>query len=181
METFSAPKELLENQDYSIQREQSLRGLDLNAIDAPMREIIHSFAKLPYCFTLQCCYGHFLYAGQENRHNLDPLPVSDNITTIEYRIAYVAICIENSRLGKELLGRLGKTPAIDPAYIQFGSAEWFWKRQVNSYTLQVEPQRFQQKDTCLMTYKEALYLEKVKQSFLIQLQQLIQDACAAWT
>ncbi len=174
METFSAPKELVENPDYAGQREHSLQGLDLSAIDVPMKEIIRSFTKLPYCFTLQCCYGHFLYAGQENRHNLEPLPVSGAITTVVYRIAYVAVCIENSRLGKALLERLGKLPALDPAYIQFGCAEWFWTRQVNSYALQVEPQRFKEKDTCMVEYKEALHLEKIKQSFFIQLKQLIQ-------
>jgi hypothetical protein len=181
METFSAPRELLENPDYTAQREQSLRSLDLSAIDAPIKELIHSFAKLSYCFTLQCCYGHFLYTGQEDRHNLDPLPVSGNISTIEYRIAYVAVCIENSRLGNDLLERFTKLPALDPEYIQFGSAEWFWKRQVNSYALQVEPQRFKQKDTCLVTYAEALHLEKVKQSFFIQLKRLIQEALAICT
>jgi len=76
-------------------------------------------------------------------------------------------------LGKELLGRLEQITAIDPEYIQFGCAEWFWTRQVNSYALQVEPQRFKQKDSCLVAYKEALHLEKVKQSFFIQLKQLI--------
>jgi hypothetical protein len=176
METFSAPKELLENPHYLGQREHSLRSLDLNAIDVPLKEMIRSFAKLPYCFTLQCCFGHFLYTGQVNRHNLEPLPVSDNTTTIEYKIAYVAVCIENSRLGKELLERLGKIPALDPEYIQFGCAEWFWARQVNSYALQVEPQRFKDKDTCVVAYKEALHLEKVKQSFFIQLNQLIREA-----
>lgn len=181
METFSAPKRRIENPHYKGQREQSLRSLDLNAIDVPMKEIIRSFAKLSYCFTLQCCCGHFLYAGQENPHNLEPLPVSDKVTTVKYKIAYVAVCIENSRVGSDLLERLGKLPALDPGYIQFGCAEWFWKRQVNSYVLQVEPQRFKQKDTCLVAYAEALHLEKVKQSFFIQLKKLIQDACSAGT
>ena len=181
METFSAPKELVENPHYSVQREHSLRSLDLEAIDTPIKEIIRSFAKLSYCFTLQCCFGHFLYVGQENPHNLEPLPVLDSFTTIEYRIAYVAICFENSHLGNELLERLGDLPALDPGYIQFGCGEWFWKRQVNSYVLQVEPQRFKQKDTCLVAYKEALHLENIKQSFFLQLEQLIQDACSAYT
>lgn len=175
METFSEPKELVKNPHYAGQREHSLRRLDLEAIDAPLKEIIRSFAKLPYCFTLQCCYGHFLYDGQKHRHNIEPLPVSGSITTVEYRIAYVAVCIENSRLGKALLERLGKIPALDPEYVQFGCAEWFWTRQVNSYALQVEPQRFKQKDTCMVEYKEALHLEKIKQSFFVQLEQRIRE------
>ncbi len=36
---------------------------------------------------------------------------------------------------------LRQIPAIDPEYIQFGCAEWFWEAQVNSYALQVEPMR----------------------------------------
>jgi hypothetical protein len=181
METYTATKALVENLHYIAQREQSLRDLDINAIDVPIKEMIRSAMKIPFCFTLQCCYGHFLYAGQENAHNIKPLPVSDSITAIEYRIAYVAVCIENSRLGKELLEHLEQIPAIDPEYIQFGCAEWFWKRQVNSYALQVEPSRFQTKDTCLVEYNEAIHLEKVKRQYFIQLNQLIQEALSGLT
>ena len=181
METFSEPKELVENPHYSGQREHALRSLDLETIDAPIKEIIRSFSKLSYCFTLQCCYGHFLYAGQENPYNLEPLPVLDSVTTIEYRIAYVAFCVENRHRGNELLECLRDLQALDPGYIQFGCGEWFWKRQVNSYVLQVEPQRFNQKDTCLVAYKEALHLEKIKRSFFIHLEQRIQEACSAYT
>ena len=118
--------------------------------------------------------GIFYMPGRKIGTISSPCLFQAAITTVEYRIAYVAVCIENSRLGKALLERLGKLPALDPAYIQFGCAEWFWTRQVNSYALQVEPQRFKEKDTCMVEYKEALHLEKIKQSFFIQLKQLIQ-------
>jgi len=181
METYTATKALVENPHFTDQRDRSLQELNIDAIDVPIKEIIRSANKIPYCFTLQCCCGHFLYAGQENRHSLEPLPVSDTITSIEYRIAYVAVCIENSRLGKEFLEHLEQIPAIDPEYIQFGCADWFWARQVNTYTLQVEPQRFKEKDSCLVGYKEALHLEKVKQSFFTQLKQLIQETVSLQT
>jgi hypothetical protein len=175
METFTAIKKLLEDPQFASQRERSLDRLDINAIDVPIRATIRSIAGLPYCFTLQCCFGHFLYAGQNNRHNLDPLPVSSRLTNIEYRIAYVALCIDNSPSGKRFLENLEQIPAIDPQYIQFGCAEWFWARQVNSYALQVEPIRFMAQDTCVIEYHEARHIEKIRNQFFAQLDQLLQE------
>ena len=48
-------------------------------IDEPIIEIVNAFNTLPYCFTLQSCYGHFVYSGQKSSHNLEPLPVTDTI------------------------------------------------------------------------------------------------------
>ena len=98
--------------------------------------------QLPYCFTLQNCYGHFVYNGQKDTHNLDPLPAQDIITEVEYRSACIAFCIENSALGRGLFDALKGTTAIDPENVQFFCAEWFWEKQINSYALQVEPNRF---------------------------------------
>ena len=175
METFTEPKNLVDDPHYFEQRQRSLLDLDINTIDIPIAEIISSFTKLPYCFTLQSCYGHFLYTGQEDKNGIERLPVSDSITAIEYKIAYVAICIENSRLGKGLLQSLEQIPTIDPEYIQFGCAEWFWTRQVNSYALQVEPIRYMTKDKILIDYNEALHVEKVRNKFFAQLNKLIQE------
>ncbi len=173
METFTELKDLVDNPHYQEQRQQSLLNLDVNTLDAPIAEIIGSFTKLPYCFTLQSCYGHFLHAGQKDSRDTEPLPVSESIKTIEYRIAYVAICIENSELGSNLLKNLEKIPTIDPEYIQFGCAEWFWKRQINSYALQVEPKRHMTKDTAFVDYNEALHIEKVRNEFFVNLNKLI--------
>jgi hypothetical protein len=175
LETFSEPKNLVDDPHYLKQRQRSLLNLDINAIDNPIAEIIGSFMKLPYCFTLQSCYGHFLYIGQEDIYGIERLTVSDNIAAIKYRIAYVAICIENSRLGKGLLQCLERIPTIDPDYIQFGCAEWFWTRQVNSYALQVEPTRYMTKDTIIINYNEALHIEKVRNKFFAHLNRLIQE------
>lgn len=37
------------------------------------------------------------------------------------------------------MGSFGAITAIEPDYLQFGSADWFWERWLNSYALQVEP------------------------------------------
>ncbi|GAH03659.1 unnamed protein product, partial [marine sediment metagenome] len=145
--------------------QESLTSLDLNTIDAPIIEIIDGFSKLPYCFTLQSCYGHFLHKNQENPKNIEPLPISDSIARVKYRIAYIALCIQNSDLGRVLFQHLRRIPVIDPEYIQFGCAEWFWKRQVNSYVLQIEPKRYITKDTGSVSYQEALHIEMVRNEF----------------
>jgi len=128
METFTEFKPLADNLLYQKQREKSLSGLDINNIDAPIIEIINSFAKLPFCFTLQSCYGHFVYKNQKNPKNVEPLPGFDDISNVVYRIAYIALCIQNDDRGKILLEKLSNIPSIDPKYVQFGCAEWFWKK-----------------------------------------------------
>jgi hypothetical protein len=93
---------------------------------------------------------------------------------VEYRIAYIAFCIENSLLGRELFEALKEITAIDPENVQFCCAEWFWKRQVNSYALQVEPDRLKGKDTAILDYKEALHIEKIRNEFFIRLYELLE-------
>ncbi|MBT4088965.1 MAG: hypothetical protein HN580_21345 [Deltaproteobacteria bacterium] len=176
METFTEPKEMVENPYYQEQRQKSLRSLTDDMIDAPIIKIIHGFNRLPYCFTLQCCYGHFVYNGQNNSHNLESLPIKDIIAKVEYRIAYIAFCIENSLLGRELFASLKEITAIDPQYIQFCCAEWFWKGQVNSYALQVEPDRYKHQDTATFGFKEALHVEKMRNKFYIRLHELLENA-----
>jgi hypothetical protein len=172
METFTELKELAENPHYQVQRQKSLCDLTDDMIDGPIIDLINRFNKLPYCFTLQSCYGHFVYNGQKDSHNLEPLPVKDTIAKVEYRIAYIAFCIENSLLGRKLFNALNKITTMDPKNVQFCCADWFWKRQVNSYALQVEPDRFKRKDTAVLDYKEALHIEKIRNEFFVQLYDL---------
>ena len=174
MKTYTEPKELVENPDYQMQREKYLSKLYKNIIDAPIRDLINSMNKLPYCFTLQSCCGHFVYKGQEDTHNLEPLPKNDTVDRVKYRIAYIAFCVENSNPGRELLTELKEIPCLDPDNIQFCSAGWFWEKQVNSYALQVEPDRFKDQDTALLNYKEALRIEQVRHDFFDQLRKLFQ-------
>lgn len=130
---------------------------------------------MPYCFTLQSCYGHFLYENhQEDPYNIDPLPATGLIARVEYRIAYVAFCLENNDSGRVLLYALGGLPAIDLENIQFCSADWFWERQVNSYALQVEPRRFRHEDTAVLSYEEALSVEQTRNSFFVSLKKLLE-------
>ena len=174
METFTEPKELVENPRYQDQRKKSLAGLSDDMIDIPIIELINAFNKLPYCFTMQSCYGHFIYDGQNDSHNLEPLPITDTIARVKYRIAYICFCIENSALGRGLIEALKEITAIDQENIQFCCAEWVWKRQVNSYALQVEPDRFKRKDTAKLDYGEALHIENIRNKFFVQLQELVQ-------
>jgi len=173
LETFTDPKKLTENPNYKKQREKTLANLTDGMIDPPIIEIIKGFNKLPYCFTMQSCYGHFLYNGQRDPHNLVPLPITKNISRVEYRIAYIAFCIENSDSGRSLLKALKEITVIDPENIQFCCAEWFWKRQVNSYALQVEPDRFKCEDKAMLDYQEALNIEKIRNEFFIRLKELL--------
>ncbi len=173
MKTFTEAKELVENPHYEEQRRISLAELTDVMIDVPIVEHVMLFNMLHYCFTLQSCYGHFLYDGQENPHNLDPLPVTNAITTVEYRIAYIALCIEKNDPGRRLLGALKEVSTINPKNIQFGSADWFWGKQVNSYALQVEPDRFKRKDKAVLSYEEALKIERIRNQFFVRLGELL--------
>ena len=175
METFTEAKELTENPHYEKQRQKHLLGLTDVIIDKPIIKIINGFNKLAYFFTMQSCYGHFLYNGQNDQHNLNSLPVTKTIAKVEYRIAYIAFCIDNIESGKKLLKALKEITVIDSENIQFCSAEWFWKRQVNSYALQVEPERFKHKDTAMLDYREALHIEKIRNEFFIRLYELLEN------
>ena len=175
METFTKPRELVESPHYREQRRTCLAELEEATLDAPVIELVRAFNRLPHCFTLQSCYGHFLYNGQHDARNLEPLPIAGTITRVEYRIAYMALCVENSASGKKLLKGLREVTALDPENIQFGSADWFWERQVNSYALQVEPVRFMYQDRAILGYREALRIEQVRDAFLIRLQALLQQ------
>lgn len=174
METFTEPKSLVENPHYRDQRQKSLASLSDGMIDEPIIELINAFNNLPYCFTLQSCYGHFVYSGQNDPQNLESLPLTDTISRVEYRIAYIAFCIENSDRGRKFLEVLKGIPEIDPENIQFGCAGWFWERQVNSYALQVEPDRFKSEDKAIVDYREALRLEKIRNEFFVQLRVILE-------
>lgn len=174
METFTDLKEFVANPHFNEQRQQSLSQLNIEQIDSPIVDVVSGFARLPYCFTLQSCYGHFLHSHQKDDYNIDALPIADSIVNVDYRIAYIALCIENSSSGKILFEDFRRIPETDPEYIQFGCAEWFWERQVNSYALQVEPKRYMRKDKVRVGYREALHLERVRNRFFDQLNKLLQ-------
>ncbi|MFC1563491.1 hypothetical protein ACFL6G_01085 [candidate division KSB1 bacterium] len=173
METFTEIKPFVNNPYYQKQRERALRSLDINKIDPPIRELIEGFNDIQYCFTMQCCFGHFVHEYQNDERNIEPISSFHNVKEIKYRIAYVALCIENSNQGKQLFQDLKTLTSIDPDYVQFGCAGWFWKRQVNLYALQVEPDRYKTKDEAFIGIQEGLHVEKIRDEFFRQLQRII--------
>jgi hypothetical protein len=175
METFIEPRELVNNPGFEKQRQRTLADLTDDMIDAPIVSVVRELNNLPFCFTLQCCYGHFVYDGRWDQHNLDPLPASEKISRVTYRIAYMAFCIDDCEAGRDLLDHLEHITTLDPENIQFCSAGWFWSRQVNSYALQVEPDRFKHKDKAVLDYKEALYIENLRNKFFPRLEKMLQD------
>ena len=92
---------------------------------------------------------------------------------VEYRIAYVAVCIAEGAEGLSLLQDLQAITAVDPERIQFGCADWFWERHVNSYALQVEPERYRFKDSVQIGYQEALRIQRTRDVFWAKLQELL--------
>ena len=175
METFTKIKEFEKNPNYHKQRQKSINNLNTDIIDKPIINLIKWFLELPYCFTLQSCYGHFVYNGQRNTYNIDKIPVSENIKSVEYRIAYIALWIQNSKSGRKLFEELSIVPQIDRKYIQFGCAQWFWERQVNSFALQVEPERYSTKDNAFIEHEEALHIEIIRNRFFERLKDIIQN------
>ncbi len=172
METFAAPKPMVPNPNFEAQKQSSLTGLKDHMIDAPIVEIIKRFNCLPFCYTLQSCFGHFVYESQSDLHNIYPLPAKAIPTPIEYRIAYIAFAIDNCDIGRKFINALSETVTLDQAYIQFCSADWFWERQVNTYALQVEPDRFKHQDTAVLDYAEARRVEAVRNTFFDHIKQV---------
>jgi len=173
METFTKLRPMVVDPHYQDRRKQCLNELNIDELDAPIADLIDDLCGFPFCFTIQSCFGHFLYPRQEKPNNIEPLPSKGKIQSVEYRIAYIAICVEDTRSGKEFLRWLKQLPEIDPHFIQFGCAEWFWERNPNSYVLQVEPAEHMLKDKCTVNFQEALHIEKVRNKFYDRLMTLV--------
>lgn len=161
METFGAPRDFVKNEQYTQNRKDALAALDLGSIDESIVDIVAGFAKLPHCFTLQCCYGHFVCAPEQDPHGPDPIPRGYG-GPVRYRIAYIAFCLEDSHRGRTLRDSLARIAEISPGYVQFGSADWFWEQWVNSYALQVEPIAHQFKDEAILEPAEAFEVQRVR-------------------
>jgi hypothetical protein len=175
METFSEARQFVNHPDYQRDRKKALSGFRFRDIDAPIRDIVRDFAKLPHCFTLQCCHGHFLWEGQTDRHNMDVLPVQDP-GMIRYRIAYLALCIEKGDRGAHIRERLAAICETDEAYVQFGSPDWFWQQYPNSYALQVEPRRYMFLDEALLEHAEALHVQSIRDVLFLQVRKLLEES-----
>lgn len=173
MKTFTKFRPMVVDPRYQDRRKQCLNELNIDELDSPICDLIDDLCEFSFCFTIQSCFGHFLYPCQENPNYIEPLPSTGKIQSVEYRIAYIALCFEDSRSGREFLHCLIQLPEIDPQYLQFGCAEWFWERNPNSYVLQVEPERHMLKDKCTVDFHEAIHIEKVRDKFYNSLTTLI--------
>lgn len=179
MITFTIPKTFVDDPEYKKKKKKSLIQLEdilkKNELDLPIKKIMIDLNKIPCCFTLQSCYGHFVHLYQKDDNNIEPLSKypTDKIDVL-YRIAYVAFCIENNEPGKLLLEDLKLLVKIDTRYIQFGSSDWFWDQCVNSFVLQVSPDRRRYEDKFSVDMKEALYIENVRNRFFQKLSELIE-------
>jgi hypothetical protein len=172
--TFVVAKPFVENPRYQEKREKALKELDYDEIDAPIADIIEGFAAIPYCFSLQSCHGHFVHEGQKDPKNVSPLSNYSKGTEIEYRIAYIALVIQNNDEGKKLYHDLEVIVKIDPDNIQLGSVDWFWnKGDTNSYVLQVEPDRHKAEDRAIVSVEEALHLQDVRDKMFEALRKVL--------
>jgi hypothetical protein len=61
----------------------------------------------------------------------------------------------------------------EPGYIQFGSADWFWNRRVNTYCIQLEPERMKELDSGMVSLSEARTLEEIRTVFFDSLAGII--------
>ena len=180
METFTEPRALVRHQTYAADRLAALDGLDLSGVDPPVVDIVEAFLPLSYCFTLQCCYGHFLTAPGQDEHSLEAVS-EGGANSVRYRIAYVALCVEDTNRGRALLERLSRVPEIEPAYVQFGCADWFWDQWPNSYTLQVEPAAHRFKDQVVLTAGEAMQTQRARDRFFEELRRLLAEEAARYS
>lgn len=172
MKTFREPKDFVDDPSYPKVREAALATIDLCSVDKPIVDILSGFATVPHCFSLQCCFGHFLCSPTSDPHSLESIP-SDYQGQVRYRIAYIALALENSRRGLALRESLCRLTAIDADFIHFGSPGWFWEQRVNSYVLQVEPIADKFKDEALLDISEALYTQRVRDLFFKELRELV--------
>jgi hypothetical protein len=174
VETYTGPRPLVDDPSYDDRREKALRGLGAaissGLIDEPILDVVKLFSRLPHCYTIQSCCGHFVSESRADERDLERVAdLGDTVVDLHYRIAYMAFCVQNSPRGRLLLERLRTVADIDHDYVQFGSSDWFWKTCPNTYVLQVSPRRFAQRDSFDVSKEEALHIERTKDRFFDRL------------
>lgn len=179
METFTPAKPFTLHPGYLSDRENAHRELEeemlRGSIDPPVLPMIRECMPIIHFFTVQCCFGHFVHDLEHDNGNLvPPSQYMGKIETVRYRLAYLAICLQNNIRGRELYSDLKELATDNPDYIQFGSADWFWERMVNTYCIQLEPERLKNKDSGVITMEEALHLETLREDFFKRLAGIVQ-------
>lgn len=176
METFTPPRPMIANPRYAADRAAALVGartaIEEGAVDAPVVDVVRAFLPLPHVFTLQCCYGHFLCTRGQDEHSLAPIP-EGHAGPVRYRIAYVAFCLEDSARGRAFGETLAGLTAVDPALVQYGSADWFWEQWPDSFALQVEPREHRFKDQAVLTADEARRTQAARDRFFAELRRVL--------
>ena len=179
METFTPARPFTRHPGYLSDRKKAHRELEreilMGSIDAPLLPIIQECFLITHFFSIQCCYGHFVHNLQPDTENLvPPSHYKGKIETVRYRLAYLAVCIQDNIQGNEMYSDMEKLAADNPDYIQFGSADWFWERMVNTYCIQLEPERLKNKDSGVIPMEEAVHLEMLREDFFNHLASIIQ-------
>ena len=167
METFAGPKPFVDNPEYERNRcvaLETLRSLIATGrIDPHLVDLMTLFSRVSHCYTIQSCFGHFVHERESDEHTTARLaPYQGMVSTVFYRIAYLAFVLEKSENGFVLCRDLRTLALQNPGYIQFGSAGWFWEQSVNTCQIQVAMEQEKEKDSFWVTYDEALQLENVR-------------------
>ena len=103
METYITPQPCEDYPGFQTDRQLALKSLDVALLDAPLVDLINDLNTLPFLFTLQCCHGHFLTTDNEA---ISTSEMWGTLPTVEYRLAYIVFCFENSPQGKEVAKKL---------------------------------------------------------------------------
>ena len=180
METFTCARPFSPHPSYFPDREKAHRELELkiqqDSIDRPLIPMIQECIPVPHCYTVQCCFGHFVHEREPDAKNLVPLSYYTGLVEhVNYRLAYLTVCLQDSTGGRQMYADLEALAALDPDYIQFGSADWFWERTVNTYCIQLEPERFKTKDSGMISLEESLVIEELRKDFFDRLAGIIHN------
>ncbi len=136
--------------------------------------MIRECIRVPSCFTAQCCFGHFVHEQQPDIENLVlPSCYQSTLENVHYRLAYLTICIQDSPGGREMYADVEALTSLNPDYIQFGSADWFWERLINTCCIQIEPCRMKTEDSGMISMNEALLIERLRPIFFTRLAAVI--------
>lgn len=161
METYTRARPVEPNDAFEAQRAAATVGLDATDIDEPLVALVADLNRLPHCFTLQCCYGHFVGEGDQDPRSLKPPPPMGK-RSLQYRLAYVAFAISDDDRGRAFLEAVHDLRDLDPRYIQVGSADWFWDRQVNSFVIQIGPRKMRKVDFMDLDGKQVRHVSHVR-------------------
>ena len=160
METYTDYKPFVDHPSFREDRRCIIDNLDVGGIDPPLIPLIQKINRFPYVFSLQCCHGHFIWKNGKEVKTLEQL---ETYKWVKYRLAYIALCIENSSPGRRLQQRLTKIPLlINREKVQFCSAQWFWDQWPNSYAMQIIPERYKEFDSAQIAYAEAKEVAKIR-------------------